>query len=87
MPHLLLINCILIGNKYFRAEDPDEDEEKGIFGKIFHYIIGLPCTIIRNISIPPSTEENWSRTRATVWPLPVLLVLCVFFECILHSYY
>jgi len=74
-----------------RAESPEEDEEKSTFGKIFHYAIALPCTIIRNISIPPSSEENWSRIRASIFPLPALGVLCLFFEsklvlsqCIVH---
>ncbi len=64
------------------AESPSEEEEeaKSFLGKLFHYLIALPCNIVRNLSIPPSGEDNWSRARASIFPLPAMLMICMFME-------
>lgn len=48
--------------------------------KIYYYGFELPFLVIRNISIPPSTEENWSRIRATLFPIFSLFIIFLFFN-------
>lgn len=64
------------------TEYPAEEEEKkrGLFGKLFHCLVVVPWKVIRNISIPPCDEENWSRIRASYFPVPTYLVITIFFE-------
>ena len=54
--------------------------KRSIFSSIIHYGIAVPCDFIRNLSIPPSSEENWSRWRASIFPLPTLFVFYLMTE-------
>ncbi len=56
----------------------EESGPKSLPGKIFHYAVTMPCTLLRNISIPPSSEENWSRFRASLFTVPSILAVCLF---------
>ena len=53
-------------------------------GKIIHYGLTVPCDFIRNISIPPSDEENWTKWRTFTWPVPALLLFYLFGNCMFH---
>lgn len=64
------------------AESPEEEEEKirGFFGKALHYFIVIPWNVLRNITIPPSSKENWNRFRASYFPVPAYLLIVIFFQ-------
>eukprot|EP01022_Parablepharisma_sp_SALTPOND_P001211 TRINITY_DN105852_c2_g1_i1.p1 TRINITY_DN105852_c2_g1~~TRINITY_DN105852_c2_g1_i1.p1 ORF type:complete len:614 (+),score=8.66 TRINITY_DN105852_c2_g1_i1:158-1999(+) len=54
---------------------------------VLHHAVSVPCTFIRNITIPPCDEEDWSRLRASVFPLPAFFVICLFFELFPHTFF
>jgi Ca2+/Na+ antiporter len=75
----LWANAISVAIKIAESPEDEEDEKRGIFSKILHYLVEVPFVILRNISIPPSNEENWSRIRASFFPIPAFLLFLLFF--------
>ena len=56
--------------KYLKAS------EDGFFGMIFE----KPLNFVRDISIPPSDAQNWSRNHASVTPVFGYLAFLIFTE-------
>eukprot|EP01022_Parablepharisma_sp_SALTPOND_P015111 TRINITY_DN210_c0_g1_i2.p1 TRINITY_DN210_c0_g1~~TRINITY_DN210_c0_g1_i2.p1 ORF type:complete len:468 (+),score=25.46 TRINITY_DN210_c0_g1_i2:93-1406(+) len=79
---IVAMNMYFLKDDFCRAETHEEEENRSIIGKLFHYIISVPCAVIRNISIPPNSEENWSRVRASFFPIGAFGILCLFLESI-----
>lgn len=73
-------SAVNVAIKIAESPEDEEEEKRGILGSIFHYIVVIPWNVARNMSIPPSSEDNWSRIRASFFPIPAYLLIVLFFE-------
>ncbi len=69
-----------IKKSYFHHLD-DDFKSKNFLSKIWYFVVNLPLTLLRDLTIPPCEDQDWKQTLFSLIPIFSTLFIILVFKC------